>query len=321
LLTAIGATACGQTGAAPETPSQLLASGAKAFAALKTFHVSGGFIVSSTNDVFMTASVLQNGDATGALTIGFESANFVVANNTSYFDALPSFVTDGIADPSLAYLARLLRGQHWWQTSGSAAAAASFAMLKQATYSGRFFTGRTQLSESAVKDSRGRPALKLSDNSVSVFVAATAPHQVLEIRTAPHYLALDLSSVDLVFDRFDASARVSPPSAFVTSTADGMPAYFILQSLDFDGQCSPAGCPVKAVVLAETGSGSATVNFTVVDSAKRTLATCVGTVAVPAAGQTGTATCRAGGSAWTNFLYTGGMYSLGATVANPDYAS
>jgi hypothetical protein len=322
MVASLGAAACGGVNAAaPQTPAQLLASSSKTFQKFSTFHVTGGFIVGSSNDVFLDETVLQVGDATGTLTIGSSTVDFVVAKQTSYFNALPAFVTAGISDPVIAVLATRLIGMHWWQTSGSMPVSSALAFDKRSAYVDRFFSGRAKLTASPHKDSRGRSAIRLTDGSVTVFVATAAPHDVLEITTAPHYLAVDLSSVDLIFDKFNASATVTPPASFVTPTADQMPAFFHVNSLDFDGQCDRIGCPVKATVYADAGSGTAAVDFVVSDSNHHTLGTCKGRASVSAQGGTATARCRATGSRWTSFWYTGGTYSVGATAENPDYST
>jgi hypothetical protein len=311
--------ACGSSaGPPPESPAQLLASSRQTLQALKSFHVTGTFAVDQVS-VLMTATVIQNGDASGTLTVGNEIAKFLMVSRVTYFDTFNSFVRAPL-DPSLADVAARLIGQHWWRTSGSPPVAASLQVLNSGVLSTAFFSGRNQLTQTAVKDSRGRPASKLTDSAGSVFITTALPHQVLEITTAPNYLAANLSNVDLVFDAFNAPASVAAPASFVTPVRDGMPPFFHIQSFALDGDCNRAGCPLKAVVQADAGSGAASVSLTVADSNGKTLATCTTSVTLASYSDAQTAKCFATGQSWTNWWNNvGGSFTYAASVANPAY--
>ena len=320
-LVGAATSACGsQSTAGPQTPAQLLSSSELAFQKLHSFHVTGGFIVNSAG-FYMAASVLHNGDATGSLTLLGETTNFVVANDASYFDTLNPFVTEGFGDAML-YLSGHLKGKHWWQIAPQGNLNTSLSLLRIDTDVAKFFTGRAHLTEKNGKDSRQRAAIKLSDGSINLFVATASPHQVLEISTAPHYLSDNLSQVDLVFDAFNATVNVVAPSGSVSPTPEGLPAFFILDSVEFHGDCNSVGCPVKADVSSEAGSGNASVHFTVSDANSRLLGACNATASVTVVSGMGTATCSASGAGWTRFYYgAGGTYSLHATIDNPAYTS
>jgi len=316
LALGLTAAACGPS-VASETPGQLLSDGAHALQGLKSFRITGGFAVNSVS-VSLAANVRQDGDATGSLAITYDSASFVIAGHQLYFDRANPLVTTGL-DPTVAELALRLKGQHWVQTPGSATVTSSLMLLKPDEYQRLFFSGRGPLTETPVKDSDGRAALKISDNSVSVLVSPKAPHNVLEITTAAHFLTLDLRSVDVIFENFNIPVSVSAPASSVPLTTAGLPPFFVVQSIDVDGTCSSSGCPMKADVASLAGTGTATVDFTLVDHGGQTLGTCGATVSIPAVGGTATARCRATGSGWTRFYYTGGSYVTKAVAENPAY--
>jgi hypothetical protein len=278
--------------------------------------VKGTFAIDQTGGV-VSASILQSGDVTGALTLGGDSSLFVVANHTTYFANPVSFVTTQLS--TLPNLARQLKGQHWWRTPGSAPAAAVIHLLSSATLSSTFLAGRNHLTQTQGKDSRGRAAYLLRDSAGSIFISTARPHEILEITTAGNYLAGNLSGVDLVFDSFDSSVTVTVPTSFVTPDLADMPPYFHIQSVNF-GTCNGSSCIVNAVVQGDAGSGAAIVTLTL--WAGRQLAVCTSSVVLAHYYDSKTARCHAGGPAWTRWWNgSGGSYEVRGTIANPAYSS
>jgi len=317
-LLLVALTACGQS-SAPESPAQVLADGRQAFHALRSFHVSGTLTVNQSSGV-IAATVLPNGDATGNLLLGSESANFVVLSRITYFDTLNSFVEASL-DASTLYLVKHLKGQHWWRAPGSAPVATALQLLNPVSFSALFIAGRSQLTLTTEKDSRGRSGRKLDDTAGAVYIQGTPPHEILEVRSAPNYLAGGASSVDLVLDRFNVPATVAAPTSFVTPIWSQMPPYFFVDSVAFNGNCNASGCPLKAVIKASAGNGGpVAVSLWVYDENHKTLGTCGANVVLRDVWDSETATCRATGSAWTYYWNNSTSSVYGdANVANPDY--
>jgi hypothetical protein len=302
----------------PMSPNQLLASGVQSLMALESTHVEGSFTVDGL-DGSVQASILRNGNAAGTLTLDGADSPFVTAGGSTYFETLAPFVTAGF--PSLASLAARLKGPRWYQTAGASSAAALLALLSASALQSTFLSGRTHLTRTSSKDSHGRAGIRLSDSLGSVVLAASTPHNILEITTAPHYLVGRFSGVDLVFDAFDSPVTVAVPSDFVTPDSAHMPPYFYIVSVDLRN-CSSSGCNASAVVGSEVGSGTATVTITIRNSAGGRLAMCTTTVVVATYAATPTAACRARGLAWTNWWNnSGGSYSADAAVLHPAYNS
>ncbi|MFN2582609.1 MAG: hypothetical protein ABR498_07705 [Candidatus Dormibacteria bacterium] len=314
------ATACGPT-PSPEPPPQLLNDAAQAMQSVSSFAIHGGFEIGSLG-VNLNATALHDGDASGSLALGSATSNFVVAHKQLYFDTANSLVTDGV-DASIGPIIHFLKGMHWWQVQGTDDVRAALRVLDPSQYQQMFFSGRGQLIETPQKDSKGRNAIKVTDNAATIFVAPDAPHDVLEIQTTSHALTMELSDVDIVFDKFNAAAAVSPPPSPISPTADGMPRYFAVQSIEVDGDCDQSGCPLKATIVSVAGSGSATVDFSVTDKAgTNSFGTCSATAAIATVGGSGTANCHTSGSGWSHFYYGGGgTYGTKAAVENPDYQS
>src|SRR4029077_19358503 len=254
------------------TPSQLFAEGTRALGTLHSTEVQGTFTIDQMGGT-VHASYLQDGDITGALSLGGESSVFVVSNHTTYFANPASFVTTQLS--SLPNLARQLKGQDWWRTAGSAPAAAIVKLLSADEIGSTFLAGRNHLTQTNSKDSRGRAAFQLHDAAGSVFISVARPHEILEITTAGHYLAGDFSAVDLVFDNFNSRVTVAAPASYVTPDLADMPPHYSIQSVNF-GTCNGAGCIVTAVVQGDAGSGADTVTLTVWGT--RQLAACTVTV-------------------------------------------
>ena len=317
---ALIAAACGQGSSSTQTPAQILAAGAKAMQGLKSFHVSGAFEV-NTESVILRASVRSSGESSGNIIVGPASANFVQSQGTLYLDTLNALATGG-TDAGTLSIAMELKGTHWWQTPGGSNLSSALAVLQPSNYQTLFFGGRGALTQTATKDTRGRAAIKVSDGMVAVFLTPDATHNVLEITTAPHTLSLNLSNVDLVYDGFSAPVTVTPPPSPVTLTPEGLPPLFQITSIDSNGDCDSAGCPLKAGVTTLVGSGAGTIDFSVLDSGGSTLASCSAPVTVPSVGGSATASCKATGSAWTNWFYNiGGTYKSKAAPENPDYTT
>jgi hypothetical protein len=306
-----------QSLAKPASSSPLFAMATRSLLTLQSTQVKGTFSIDQTGGV-ISASILLNGDVTGALTLSGESSLFVVASHTAYFANPASFVTSQLS--SLPNLARQLKGQHWWRTPGSAPAAAVVQVLSLEGLNSTFLAGRNHLTDTKGDDSSGRAAYQLRDSAGSIFISTSLPHEILEIKTANHYLAGNFSNVDLVFDNFNAPVTVAPPTSSVIPDLADMPAYFHIQSVDF-GTCNASGCVVKAVVQGDAGSGKDTVTLTL--WAGRQLAACTATVVLVHYYDTKTASCHAGGSAWTNWWNntSSGSYEVRGTVVNPAYAS
>jgi hypothetical protein len=220
----------------------------------------------------------------------------------------------------VATLAPLLKDTPWWDVSGSEEASAVITLLTPDVIKSTFLTGRSGLTETNAKDSSGRAAFKLTDSAGSVFLATSTPHNVLEIKTAPHYLTGDFSSVDIVFNDFSKPLSITAPADTVSPTLSGMPAHFYVESVDLNG-CNSSGCTDKAVIGADAGSGTATVTMTITASGK-TLSVCTAKVVLVSYQAQPTASCRAHSAAWTNWWgHVDGSYQLEATVANPAYTS
>ena len=311
--------ACGQSSASPESPAQILADGRQTFHALKSFHVSGTLTVNQSSGL-IAATVLPNGDAAGNLILGGESSNFVLVSRVAYFDTLNSFV-EAPLDASTLYMVKHLKGQHWWRAPGSIPVAAALQLLNPVSFNAVFLSGRGQLTQTTEKDQRGRSGRRLNDAAGAVYVGGTAPHEILEVKSAPNYLAGGASSVDLVLDRFNVPATITPPASFVTAYWAQMPPYFFVASVAFNGSCSASGYPLKAVIKASAGNGGpAAVTFLVYDENHKTLGTCSAKVILRDVWDSETATCRANGSGWTYFWnHSNASYYAHADAENPDY--
>ena len=244
------------------TPSQLLAAGVQSLMALQSTQVEGSFTVDGL-DGSVQASMLHNGNASGTLTLDGADSPFVSADGATYFDSLAPFVTAGF--PSVATLAASLKGPPWFRTGGSASAAAVLAILSPGLLESTFLSGRTGLTRTSGKDSHGRAGIRLSDASGSVVLAASTPHNILEITTAAHYLVGRFSDVDIIFDGFNSPVTIAIPTDYVTPDLVTMPPHFYISSVDAHG-CNSAGCTLTAVVGSDAGSGTATVTMTITNS-------------------------------------------------------
>lgn len=308
---------CGQGKPPAETASQLVADARASLHNLKSFEVKGGFAVSGSYGS-LTANVLQNGDATGSLLLGPETAGFVVADGTTYFDAFSSFVSSSLSS-DIAAIAASLKGQHWWKTLDATTATTALQLVEPSTVEQDFLSGRQQLSETMHKDSQGRGAYKLTDAAGSLFISTDSPHRLLEVTTGLHYQTTEgWSAVDIYLSAFDTPVSVTAPASAVSADPASLPLYLTVQSEDIKGSCDSSGCPLVAVVEAVVGQGKGMVDFTVSAKAK-TLAKCTATVTVAASG-TATATCFASGAAWTNWWNTSsGTYGFVAMPVNSAY--
>ncbi|HKR99457.1 MAG TPA: hypothetical protein VJU79_08075, partial [Candidatus Dormibacteraeota bacterium] len=248
--TCVAIAACGSSAkASTPTASQLLSAARSNLDGLASYRVAGS-VTAAEVSVQLTATVLKNGDSSGSITSA-GVAKFVVVQRAVYFDTLTPAVT-GALDKSMLDLAVRLKGPHWWRTAGSTSTQRAMSLLTASGLAPVFLDGRTKLTETSTKDSKGRAAYKLSDNAGSLFVSRTTPYRVLEIATAPDYLAASTSNVDLVFDEFNAPASVSVPAGFVPLSQELLPPYFYVSSLDLVGKCNTGGCTIKGVVTAAT---------------------------------------------------------------------
>jgi hypothetical protein len=163
--------------------------------------------------------------------------------------------------------------------------------------------------------------LVLTDSAGSVYLAPSSPHNVLEVKTAAHYLAGRFSAVDFTFNEFNAPVTVTIPTNVVIPDTTHMPGYFNMKSVDLTN-CNSTGCTAKGVVQSEAGSGTAAVTFIITNDAGAKLASCTTSVAVASYTATPTATCHAHGAPWAHFwdMENGATYTLRGTVANPDYS-
>ncbi|MFZ0181287.1 MAG: hypothetical protein WAL84_15685 [Candidatus Dormiibacterota bacterium] len=316
---AVAMAACGSQPTAPSvTPSQLLAAGVQSLMARQSTQVEGSFTVDGL-DGSVQASMLHNGNASGTLTLDGADSPFISANGATYFASQAPFVTAGF--PSVASLAANLKGSPWFHTDGSASAAAVLALLSPGPLQSTFLSGRTGLTRSSGKDSHGRAGIRLSDASGSVVLAASTPHNILEITTATHYLVGRFSDVDIIFDAFNSPVTVAVPTDYVTPDLVNMPPHFYTSSVDAHG-CSSAGCTLTAIIGSDAGSGTATVTMTITNSSGARLATCTTTVVLAIYRATPTASCHARSAAWANWWNNiGGTYTFDATVLNPAYNS
>jgi hypothetical protein len=88
---------------------------------LKSSHVAATF-ASDQMSGSVAASILQNGDVTGSVTLGPETSNFVYVDRTTYFETNTVFVIPLAS--GIYSIASRLKGRPWWRTSGTAPAAA-----------------------------------------------------------------------------------------------------------------------------------------------------------------------------------------------------
>ncbi len=313
---ALAMAACGsQPASASATPAQLLADGAKA---LQSVQVVGTFDVDGTSGS-VTTSVSHDGNSSGSLNLGDTESAYTFLDGVTYFQMPVDFVMADVPS-EVATLAPLLKDTPWWKVPGSNDASAVIQLLTPDTLRSTFLTGRPGLTETNAKDSAGTAAIKLTDAAGSVFLATATPHNVLEIKTAPHYLAGDFSSVDITLRPVAKPAAISAPTDVVSPTLSGMPVHFFVQSVVLSG-CNSAGCTAKAVIGADAGSGTATVTMTITASGK-TLSVCTANVVLVSYTSQPTAACHAHSAAWTHWWdYVSGSYQLEATVANPAYTS
>ena len=272
---------------------QVLSNGVRAFQKLTSTHVTAKFTIDQTTGTAI-ASVLHGGEVAGTVTLGSETSPFVYVDGTSFFETNAVFVIP--LDSGIYSIASSIKGRPWWRTSGTAPVAQVVRLLSTGLIS-TFLTGREHLTPTLDKDSRKRAAIRLSDSAGTVYVARTSPYQILEVKSAPHYLAGGFSDVDIVFDDINAPVTVTAPTNFVTPDVADMPLYPVVESADF-GDCDESGCTVKASIGARAGSGIATVTLTVSASSDgERLATCTTTVALAHYDDIQTATCHAEGSA------------------------
>ena len=317
LCVAVLIAACASQGTQERlSPSQVLANGVRAYENLMSTHVTANFTIDQMSGS-AGASVLHSGDLTGSVTLGSETSVFVDVAGQSYFQTNAVFVINPASD--IYTLASSLRGRPWWRTSGTPPVAAVVQLLSNGLVS-TFLTGRDHLVQTAGKDSRGRSATRLNDSAGTVYVASESPYEILEVKSAPHYLVGGFSDVDLVFDQFNSPVSVAAPTNAVSPDAADMPLYAVIRSVDF-GACDAPGCQVKAVVGAKVGSGMTTVTLTISASSDGArLATCTASVTLANYADSQTATCYASGTDWTNYWNKGsGSYRLQADVANPAY--
>jgi hypothetical protein len=316
---AIAIAACGGNGSSSSgSPTQLLADGAKALTALQSEQVTGTFTIDSINGS-LQASVLHNGEISGTINLGDSESPFVYIAGTTYWETLATFVLSTFPT-EIGTLAQLIKGQPWWQTTGSTEAAAVIQLLRPGGLQSAFLTGRSGLTESQGKDSTGRAATVLTDSEGSVYIANASPYNVLEVKTAAHYLAGRFSALDFTFNEFNAPVTVTAPTDFLIPDVTHMPGFFYVKGVDLK-DCNSSGCTASAVVQPEAGSGMTTVTLTISDSAGAKLAVCTDTVDVPSYTSTPTAQCRAHSAAWTDWWDTanGATYTVVGTINNPAY--
>jgi hypothetical protein len=305
--------------AALPAAQQLLAAGRTALETSQSFEMSGTFVTNQAAGQ-MSATVLRNGDAHGSL--GFGNAlgsDFVRAGSVMYFDALTPFVLDAM-DAHTADLAQRLNGlHHWWQTGGSSSAQNAMQLIQVHTIETAFLGNASGFGPTSKVTVAGRQLLKITGPGESVFFLPSQPYRIVEITTVNTLLVDNLSAVDITFTNLDAKAGVEVPANPLVPDAKLMPSEFILQSAHFDGQCSRSGCPVKATVTANAGSGTATVNFTLKDSNGTIVGSCTATATIPAINQTASTACRATGPGYARFWSGTSAVDLYATVDDPNY--
>ncbi len=313
------ATGCTGSSAPPSpTPGHLLADATSDLLALQSVQLTGHFTIDQTAGS-VRAWMLRDGDGSGLLTLAGASSNYVETGGHSYFESLVPFVTSQF--PSLETLAASVKGPPWYRTTGSPAAAAVVQLITPHELLTTFLSGRSRLTQTKGKDSRGRAATLLSDAAGTVFVAASSPHAILEIKTAPHYLAGSFSNLDMVFDDRNAPVSVAIPTKYVIPDLVHMPPHFYISSFDFKS-CNSAGCTLTAVVQADAGSGEARVSLSIASTAGERLGACTATTTLPTYFASETAACRIHGAAWTAWWNAGvGHSTITAVVANPDYYS
>jgi hypothetical protein len=303
------------------TAQQLLAAGRTALETFQSFQMSGTFMTNQEAGE-MSATVLRNGDAHGSL--GFGSglgSDFVRAGSVMYFDELTPFVLAAM-DTQTADLAQRLQGfLHWWQTAGSSSAQNAMQLIGVHTIEPAFLGNASRFGPASKVSVGGRQLLKTADPGESVYFLPSQPYRIVEIRTVNTLLVDNLSAVDITFTNFDAKAGVEVPANPLVPDPKLMPAEFLLQSAHFDGQCSRSGCPVKATVSADAGSGTATVNFTLKDANGNNVGSCTTTAIVSAVNQTASTGCRATGPGYARFWAGNSSVDLFATVDDPNYGA
>ena len=299
------------------SPKQLLADGSKELLSLRSVQLSGTFTVDQTSGS-IRASILQNGDVSGLLTLGDEASNFVYAGGTTYFELFSAF---GLFQfpISVSSLAISVKGTPWWEMPGSPAAAAVVRFLSFGGIKSMFLSGRSTLTLTTGTNLRGQAAYRISNSEGSVFVAMSQPHQVLEVTTSAHHVAGGLAEVDLVLDNINVPTTVARPTYALIPDLAHLPPYFYIDLVGFTN-CGSSGCTLKAVVKADAGSGVANVTLSISDSAGGRLGDCKATTTLSDYKASETARCRVGGTTWTRWWDRGvGTSSIHGEVANPDY--
>lgn len=304
--------ACGQP--APPSASETLAAAKHAFQSLKSFHVSGTLSADSSSGI-VQATVLSNGDAMGSLNISGETANFRVVSHTLYFDTLNSFVENTLDADTLA-LAQRLKVSHWWQTPGTHTVQVVMRFLDPQGFAVIFLSGRSHLNETV-----GKNRWTLQDSAGAAYLSASAPHEVLEVKSADNYLLNGATDIDFKFDKLNQAASVALPPSFLSTLPTSLPPFFVVNEVQVKGDCTASGCSVTAMVKPDAGNGGpATVNFTLEDKNHKPLGSCSVTVVLSSFNDVKPAGCHAGGAGWTRFFYgSGGTYYIHALASNPDY--
>lgn len=306
--------ACGSA-----APGQMLTAASQDMAHFHSYRVSGTLYFGEDR-ISISADVLSGGDINGYLVVRSVPSAFIVAHNVSYFEALSPAITSG-ADPTLQ---PILAGLHqpWWQAEGSSAVRAALAVVTPRGFSSQFLSDKTGLVESSARDGRGRPATALTGAPGTVLVSSAGSAAFLEVRSAAHYITSNnLTKIDLTVDHVNERLSVSAPAtALKLNDLDSLPQYFAVKAGTSNG-CDLAGCTAHATVIAAVGHGASTVHLTLISSEGTELAACSTPVSIAARNQSAEVSCRATGSAWTNWIRTNptDTFTVRASADNPAY--
>ncbi len=167
-------------------------------------------------------------------------------------------------------------GNAWWKgTAGQVPQLSNFTdgTNFKSTFLGPALTGRV---DHVTVD--GLDAVNLSGTRAEVFIAASAPHQLLRVRLKKGATVDGVSGADFQYSNFDKDFKIAKPTDVIDfSNLSTLPPIYTVVSVD-TSRCG-ATCVVSAVVKNLGGNVGAqapsTITFTMTDPAtKQTIGTC-----------------------------------------------
>lgn len=242
---------------------------------------------------------------------GTDSVEAVIVDHAAYFRGA-KFLSSHVTDPRSQQLLKAA-GNAWWQ-----GIAVDVPQLPDLTAGDAFrtaFLGPAVTSRTDHKDVGGVDAVELSGARADVYIASSAPYQLLRIHLADGVTVDGITNADFVYSHLNANFGIAAPSSVIDfSNLSTLPPIYTVDSVD-TSQCT-ATCLVSATVRNLGGATGAvapsTVTFTMTDPvSKRTLGTCSATVQ-PDVGfnQTSTVSCTISVAATNAAVVT-------ATATNP----